>query len=310
MPSDGSLLPPLALRGMRVGLSVSDSADLKRLGLTSIHFQLALREVARMVLIGGGKLAYGGHLIPGGYTELLMLELGQYAQDGDFDDASAADAVPLLVCLASQEHRHCTLDELDRAELELGLRGELRCIDRQGEAVRDRTAGRPASAMPYPTDAAVLAEGLTALRRHMTAHTSARVLLGGRRHGYTGALPGVLEEAVMALHAGQPLYLAAGFGGVTLDIAAAVDRRCAGLCPTHASDPASDGRTVEALDALQAMLGTCGWNGLANGLDDDENLRLATTHRPSEIAALVCLGLGRKALALRSSATQRTHPLG
>jgi hypothetical protein len=29
------------------------------------------------------------------------------------------------------------------------------------------------------------------------------------------------------------------------------------------------------------------------GLDDDENRRLAATHRPSDIAALVSLGLGR-----------------
>jgi hypothetical protein len=38
-----------------------------------------------------------------------------------------------------------------------------------------------------------------------------------------------------------------------------------------------------------------GWRLLNNGLDDAENRRLAATHRPSEIAALVATGLGRVA---------------
>jgi len=32
---------------------------------------------------------------------------------------------------------------------------------------------------------------------------------------------------------------------------------------------------------------------MKNGLGDDENRRLAASHRPSDIAALVSLGLGR-----------------
>jgi hypothetical protein len=52
------LLPPDALARVRVGISISDSSDLARLGLTDTHLRLALGEVARAVLVGGGKLAY------------------------------------------------------------------------------------------------------------------------------------------------------------------------------------------------------------------------------------------------------------
>ena len=287
-----TLLPAASLLGQRVGISVSDSADLKRLGLMQSHFKLALRELARTVLVSGGTLAYGGHLLPGGYTEFLIGELHQYASMGLFADEARSADVALLVCLAQQEHRKCSLAELKQADEDLGLHGELRCLDLDGNVI-DADSGRGPEGEPYPSDPAVLAQGLTALRRTMTGQTAARALLGGKRHGYTGSMPGVLEEALLALRAGQPLYLAGGLGGVTLDIAAAVDPRCAAHCPRHDTDPPLDAATVSGLAEVKALVGTDGWSRLNNGLDEHENLQLALTHRPAEIAAWVGLGLGR-----------------
>lgn len=53
-----TLLPPDALRGMRLGISVSESTDLGRLGLLEEHFRLALGEITRVVLVSGG----GSHM--------------------------------------------------------------------------------------------------------------------------------------------------------------------------------------------------------------------------------------------------------
>jgi hypothetical protein len=66
------LLPHDALRGIQVGISVSKSPDLARLGLLEAHFRLALGEIARVVLVSGGGLIYGGHLNPEGYTAFLV----------------------------------------------------------------------------------------------------------------------------------------------------------------------------------------------------------------------------------------------
>lgn len=289
---DDDLLPTCPLRGLRIGISVSDSADLARLGLMPVHLKLALRELARTVLVGGGTLAYGGHLKPGGFTEFLIGELGQYASTGVLD-ADGARQVALLLCLSQQEHRKCSLAELHRADDELGLYGELRCLDLAGKVLVSHAAGRGPGGEPYPIDKAVLAQGLSVMRQHLLANTSARMLIGGRRHGYTGAMPGLFEEALLTLQAGQPLYLAAGFGGATLDLAGAVDARCAGLCARHADDPPLEAGASAGLASFTAMIGGAGWARLDNGLSDDENLHLATTHRPAEIASLVGLGLGR-----------------
>ena len=287
-----SLLPTRALRGHRIGISVSDSADLARLGLTPVHLKLAVRELARTVLVGGGTLAYGGHLKPGGFTEFLIGELGQYAGTGVLD-ADGVRQVALLLCLSQQEHQKCSLTELQATDDDLGLYGELRCLDLNGTVLVNRAAGRGPDGKPYPTDKAVLAQGLSAMRQHMLDSTDARMLIGGRRHGYSGAMPGLYEEALLTLQAGQPMYLAAGFGGATLDLAGAIDARCTGLCARHAGDPPLESGASTGLAAFSSLIGNAGWARLDNGLSDNENLHLATTHRPGEIASLVGLGLGR-----------------
>jgi len=295
------LLPVLALRGQRIGISVSASADLARLGLMPEHFQLALRELARTVLVGGGTLAYGGHLVPGGFTEFLVSELGQYARTDALGQGQGAAEVPLLICLSNQEHRNCSIKKLERIDTELGVHGELQCIDLDGKVVTNWRVGRGEEGEPYPSDPKTLAQGLTALRRCMAAHTAGRMLLGGKRQkrsdampdGYTGDMPGVLQEALLALERDQPLYLAAGFGGVTLNIACAVDLSLDGFCPRHSGDPALDDATAAALSQVRSLVGTTGWDRMHNGLDAEENRQLAMTHRPTEIAALVALGLGR-----------------
>jgi hypothetical protein len=47
--------------------------------------------------------------------------------------------------------------------------------------------------------------------------THGRVLIGGRRHSFEGEMPGLLEEALIALEARQPLYLAGGAFGAAWD---------------------------------------------------------------------------------------------
>jgi SLOG cluster2 len=84
MNNDGNpkdvLLKPDALGGIKISVSASHSPDLARVGLVETHFRLALAEIARSVLVSGGKLAYGGHLDPNGYTAMLIKELHRYSR--------------------------------------------------------------------------------------------------------------------------------------------------------------------------------------------------------------------------------------
>ena len=65
--------PPAGrLEGMAVVLSISESGDAERHGVTADHLNAALHEVSRQLLVRGVRLEYGGHLGPEGYTTALF----------------------------------------------------------------------------------------------------------------------------------------------------------------------------------------------------------------------------------------------
>jgi hypothetical protein len=268
------ILPAGALSCVVVGLSISGSPDLGRLGLGEVHVELALGEVTRSVLLAGGRLVYGGHLEPEGYTAFLISELEKYGHPKR----------PLVVCLAWQEHRERSLDELEAAEHALDVRGKIEYLALDGATV-DKAADRDEAPVPVK-DPELRARALTAMRRHVTELCDARVLMGGRREGFQGTLPGVIEEARLAIEAGQPVFFAGGFGGAVHDAAQTLGLGVDGW-------PKFSPESRDWHDALCRTAEEAGWEPTSNGLTHSENLRLAATHRPSDVATLVALGLGR-----------------
>jgi hypothetical protein len=276
------LLSPDALKNIRVAISVSESADLHRLGFVETHFKLAIGEIARSVLVGGGKLAYGGHLDPNGYTTFLVQELQRYSRRDR----------PLRICLATQEHRLLPRDELQSKKDDLGLLGEIICLDSNGNPLDwDTAISLPQDGVADPT---LRQQSLTAMRRYMAQHSNARILIGGRQSGFEGSIPGLIEEAILSLQYEQPLYLAGGFGGVTVDIIKALGVDDGNWLPPKDHQMPRDQHLENGLEQLSKYPKRKGWKGLNNGLTDDENRQLGATHRPTEIAALISLGLGRR----------------
>lgn len=270
--SDPTLVPAGALTGLDIGISVSDSADLGRLGLTQQHCELAVAELARAVLLAGGNLTYGGRIVPEGFTQILVDEVRRYA------DGRRA----LSICLAETEHRKLTDEQLDSIDRRLGTAAALVCLDSQGNelALRSRP---PAATTVNPSQA------LTALRRYITARTDARVVVGGQMRGHQGAMPGVLEEALLSLQDRRPLYVAAGFGGAAAAVARVLGRDVPDWAPPDfpsGADAASVALRHLTDVAAEAVV-------VEDGLEDAERRQLAVTHRPGDIAALVVVGLAR-----------------
>ena len=230
----------------RLGISASVSADLARLGLLETHYRVAIGEVTRSVLLAGGGVIYGGRLDPAGYTNFMLRELQRNVRRDR----------PLLACLSADSHRGTSPEEMEDFRQELGLFGRL-----------------------------VILDDLTSLRRYMVEHQVGRVFLGGRREGFEGRMPGLVEELLLTLQRGQPTYLAGGFGGITYDVA-----RVLGV-PNLPEWPIAT--EAAGLDEVRALASSGGYRGLHNGLTEEENLWLTTTHRPAEIAALVSRGLRR-----------------
>ena len=270
--------PADPLKGRTLAVSVSPSSDLPRLGLRDEQLRLTLGEITRLVLDGGGRIAYGGHLDPGGYTSALITEAARHDRDDH----------PLLVCLAWPEHRKLPLSML-RARLDLSRAGRVVCLDPEGrETDPAAERGEPAE----PVDPALARASLTAMRRYLRTHTDGRLLIGGRRAGFQGELPGLLEESLISLDPEdpQPLYPASGFGGVTVDIVRALGIDDCAWFPRDPDAGPDDPRLLAGLERLRAGAKA---PGLSNGLTPEENRRLAASRSPAEIAGLVVQGMGR-----------------
>ncbi|MEU6272216.1 hypothetical protein ABZ871_07300 [Streptomyces populi] len=271
-------LPPGTLEGRTLAVSVSQSPDLIRLRLSDEQLRRTLRGVARGVLGAGGHIAYGGSLDPDGYTSVLTAEAARHSHGER----------PLLVCLAWPEHRRLPLSEL-RTRLELGRAGRVVCLDPAGQET-DPAAGRREH--PEVVDPDLARTSLTAMRRYVRKHSDGRFLIGGRRSGFQGERPGLVEEALLSLDPRhpQPLYLAAGFGGVTADIVRALRIDDCAWLPTDPDTGSHDPRLVAGLEELRSRAKA---PELHNGLTQEENRRLTASRSPDEVAELVALGLGR-----------------
>lgn len=283
------------LVGTSVGISISDSPELAALGFSAAHQQDTSVEFARFLLANGASLHYGGDLRVGGYTELFFGLANYYS--------SPQQTQPLVHSYLAWP-LHLSLTTKIRAEFK--RRVAFHAIELPEEL------GLPAQEFLPPSTAAnryAWARSLTKMRETMERTIQARILIGGAETKYAGALPGLLEEGLMALRNDTPTYLIGAFGGATqsiIDGLKMVDSKRIAELPAR-FDPL--GREVisyynsrhsgenEQLDfaSIQRFLGTYGLDRLAtnNGLSTAENERLFVTPHLMEMINLVLTGLTR-----------------
>lgn len=264
--SEPTLISRDALSGQRVALSVSESADLARLGLTEKHCRLVVAEVGRAIMLAGGTVVYGGHLDPGGYTEILVEEAQRFS----------GGRPALEITLAESEYRKLTSDDLIAADRVLGDIGRLTLVSEAREVV-------PISGALDGSWSQNASGALTAMREYVAGETTARLIVGGRLSGYAGVEPGVIEEARLTIQSGRLLLVAGGYGGASAAVARHLfprpfDGWAPGAYPAHTQDA----DVAAALDVLRdAYL-----RAVLDSRLDEELLQLLTiSHRPADIAS-------------------------
>jgi hypothetical protein len=271
------------------GLSVSDPSDpdLVRIGLSPLHVRYAFIELTRHLLAQGWSVSYGGDLRAGGYTEALFDLVRTYNPR----ELSGPDRVTnFMTWPIWQEQPPTTFAELANVATVV-----------QSPAPPGAPQRLPDRADWTPEHRAWAAVALTAMRQQMTASIDVRVILGGRTFGQQGMYPGLVEEAVLAIRAGLPLFVLGGFGGAGALLARALTgRRADELTVDH--QVAHGDRYAELLTGLAAHghdpdfrglrneLGRTGLDGLSNGLAGPDNLRLVESDDVDEVVALVLRG--------------------
>ena len=253
-----------------VGISISESPDLRVLGLSDGHLRDAMAEVALRLLASGISLAYGGDLRQHGFTQLLAELVGRYR-----GHPRHAGTIVVTDYLAWPVHISMTSNELAAFSADHEPAAHLVFLSLDGARLeREQRMSLPAHA-PQEYE---WAKGLTSMRTVMLADISARIVLGGRVEGFKGAMPGIAEETYLSLDASQPVFLLGGFGGCARDIA-------------------------ETLGLSERWGGSReDWSGrdcfrnyspddLHNGLSQEENYVLARTPHIQEAVDLVSRGL-------------------
>ena len=256
-----------------IAVSISESPDMDALGLGKEHLEDAMAEIARHLLAMGAQLVYGGDLRPKGFTELLFELVARHRRDADAGDervgVSNVLAWPVHVSLPAGDVRQLADDLRGAAELVcLALDGRVMTEDE-----RRSLKPRPATDDEWP-------HGLTTMRHRMREMSDARIVLGGRVERFKGRMPGVAEEALIALQAEQPLFVLGGFGGCARDIA---ERLGFAAQPGDARPPWPG----------QAEFLNFKTDSLNNGLSLDENAILTRTVHIDQAITLILRGLFR-----------------
>ena len=260
-----------------VAISVSETPDMGVFGLSNEHLQDAMAKIALQLLSSGISLAYGGDLRTKGFTEVLFDFIQRY-------QGHPYHRRPITVTnyLAWPVHVQMPREELAKFCDGHAMISRLVFLARDGTWLERNEWER---LRPREPDEEEWADGLTSMRTVMRDAAQARIVLGGRVDGYKGRLPGIAEETLLSLKAGQPVFLIGGFGGCTFDIAEVI-----GVVEPWAGSRSdwsgrSDFKSYSARD-------------LHNGLSDEENGLLARTPHICQAVALVYRGL-RKILNLR-----------
>lgn len=296
-------------------VSISESDDVRKYGLSKEHFDTLTDEVHLYMLLAGLKIAYGGAL-KGDFSRasnftLRLFELVlAYSKLAEGVNAPPLDQAilnvapwPLWLGYGDSEWR---LFAGNVAKYEQGPRPDLLWSD---DEVFPSTGGGRQLGSNTPQRRYAWARGLTAMRNSITAQSQARLVIGGKLTGFAGLVPGVVEEAWMSSVEKQPLYVVGGFGGA----ARAVSDQLLGIERDEFDDAwsvehiqdyetalefyAQDGEKFVSIMQMGKDMAACNQAGLAaslnNGLDETENRELIACTDPQRIAWLVLAGLGR-----------------
>lgn len=261
------------LSGHTVAISISESDDMSALGLTVGHLGDAMAELARHLLALGAGLIYGGDLRRNGFSDLLFELVARYRRDVTEDGS-----VGVTNFLAWPSHIQLSADDITIATDELSGSADLKCLDIDGIDLSPQDRAKLKPRQPTQTE---WTTGLTAMRRRIAKHATARIVLGGQRSGFRGVMPGIAEEALISLEFGQPLFILGGFGGCARDLAESI-----GLLSPVSPEQAKAWASRQAFEQFSSY-------DLHNGLTLEENAVLAVTPHVDQAIALVMRGLMR-----------------
>lgn len=316
----------------KVGISISDSHDLQANGFGTAHQKDVTIEFFRHLLANNYGLVFGHDLRVGGYAELFA-QLARVHLPPAFDEFRCENYLAWPFRFRIDDDAEF---ELEDNNIKPVLLPKPENVDHDTVAnnleyhfVGNSTRPQSASEEAFKNWTLSLYE----MRRKMTEVTHARIFIGGqiqaggdkKKQGYSGRMPGVVEEGLLAIEAQQPAYFIGAFGGATHSmIQALLQEETPRLSLDYQGEyygekeiditrEQGDEKTVKLkgykdrvlrlnkdfpelkvdYDSIKKQFGDLGIEEFSkrNGLTIEENFRLFETPHISEMVRLVLKGL-------------------
>lgn len=203
------------LKKRNVAISVSMPEDAYRMGIGEEMLYDAVVEVVRHIYISNGHIVYGGNLSEHGFTYRFRDLSYQYEQYHNLhainvDDESEELYLTSFVSWPYSEK----ITQDDKCEF-LHCRVNLKSMPSPEDKFYDGIS-----------DADKQKIALTDMREQLEIYQQkdadgcekpllAHIFIGGRKSGFVGDKPGILEEFLLAKENHHPIFLLGGFGGET-----------------------------------------------------------------------------------------------
>lgn len=278
----------LNLNESQIGISVAESADIANYGLSKDMFKDLMIELTRHILKANGRMIYGGDLRSKGYTELFRDMAKQYGQK----EKAEADVQYIKNYLHWPVYNNISKEQqadylASRIVLKKAAPGTTVSADEKDIYI---------PIFSFETNLK-WATSLTQMRLESISNSCARIICGGKTAGFTGFMPGIAEEFMIAYNAKKPIYLIGGFGGCAHVIANILEGKASGKQLLDAA------LQVDSYKQFYEWSNTNGYkidysffdkinlDELNNGLKPEENVRLLQSIDIMEIVFLVLEGL-------------------
>lgn len=206
------------LQSLKIGISISDRKE-DFFSKTHTHpdqLTKLAQVIARHLLARSATLSYGGDLRENGFTNFILDEAHVLSDRLKTLDIKIENhlAWPLYIesvtvkAWRAQHHKimktieHTIPNDVsDNLEIDVFLESS------------------------HPKNAYIWSRSLTEMRKKIVADCDYRICAGGKAAGFKGKMPGVLEEIMIALDKGKPLFLLGGLNGIVGDICSAIISR-------------------------------------------------------------------------------------
>lgn len=279
------------LQEKQIGISIADSFDIGEYGLSIEMFKDLTIEITRHILKANGKMIYGGDLRDKGFTELFRDLAKQYGQK----EKAEANVQYIKNYLAWPLYNDFTREK--EADY-LASRIEL-IRAKPGAAVLPDEVNRYIPYVLSKESKLKWATSLTQMRSESIRESVARIIAGGKTQAFSGFMPGIAEEFMLAYQAKMPIFLIGGFGGCAHMLADILEHKANAHMMYDAAIQNEEYRDFITYSEANGYKVDYGFfdrittDGLHDGLEPDDRIRLFHSVDIIEIVSLILKGLSK-----------------